>query len=186
VKFGILVPTFIELTCHWYAGNIPPFTGFAVNETEVPEQTGFASADMEMVTGRLGLIVITTILLVAGLPEVQVRSEVRTQETASLLDGAYVNADESGPMLIPFTFHWQVGKAPPLTGAAINVTGVPAQTGLADSATETLTGKLGLTVIITVVLVAGFPVVHDKSEEIIQETASLLDGVYVNNGEFDP
>jgi hypothetical protein len=45
-----------------------------------------------------------------------------------------------------------------LIGDAVNVTEVPAQTGFADGATETLTGRFGFTVIETVLLVAGLPV----------------------------
>ena len=42
----------------------------------------------------------------------------------------------------------------------MNVTGVPAQTGFADGATVTLTGRFGFTVMITVLEVAGLPVAH--------------------------
>ena len=45
-----------------------------------------------------------------------------------------------------------------MTWVAVNVTNVPAQTGLADAAIETLTGTNGFTVMVTVLEVAGFPV----------------------------
>jgi hypothetical protein len=60
----------------------------AVNVTEVPEQTGFAEAAMEMLTGWFGLTVMVTELEVAGLPVAQVALEVKTQVTTSLFTGA--------------------------------------------------------------------------------------------------
>ena len=53
---------------------------------------------------------------------------------------------------------------PPLTGVAVKVTPVPAQTGLADATIETLTGGTGFTVITIVLEVAGLPDVHDALE----------------------
>jgi hypothetical protein len=57
-----------------------------------------------------------------------------------------------------------------LTGIAVNVTGVPWHTGLAEAEIETLTGRFGLTVMITVFDVAGFPVAQVASEVSTQET----------------
>jgi hypothetical protein len=62
-------------------------------------------------------------------------------------------------------------------GVAVNVTGVAAQTGLAEARMETLTGRFGFTVIVTVFDVAGFPVAHVASEVRITVTWSLLTGV---------
>jgi hypothetical protein len=45
-----------------------------------------------------------------------------------------------------------------LVGVAVNVTGVAAQTGLAEATIETLAGRIGYTVIVTVFDVAGLPV----------------------------
>ena len=53
---------------------------------------------------------------------------------------------------------------PPLTGVAVNVTEVPAQTGLADAAIDILTGSNGFTVIVMVLEVAGLPVVQISFE----------------------
>ena len=58
---------------------MPPFTGVAVNVTEVPEQTGLADAATVTLTGRIGLTVIVIALDVAGFPEVQIADDVRTQ-----------------------------------------------------------------------------------------------------------
>ena len=44
-----------------------------------------------------------------------------------------------------------------MTGVALNSTDVPAQTGLADAPTDTLTGRFGFTVMVTVFEVAGLP-----------------------------
>ena len=46
---------------------------------------------------------------------------------------------------------------PPFTAVAENVTVVPAQTGLAEAATDTLTGRFGLTLIVTDPDNAGLP-----------------------------
>ena len=45
-----------------------------------------------------------------------------------------------------------------MVGVAVNVTGVAAQTGLAEATIETLAGRIGYTVIVTVFDVAGLPV----------------------------
>jgi len=66
---------------------------------------------------------------------------------------------------------------PPLVGVAVNVTDVPAQTGLADAPMETLTGEVALTVIVTELDVAGLPVEHPKLEVRTQVTISLVTGV---------
>ncbi len=61
--------------------------GVAVKVTEVPAHTGFADGAIETLTGRFGFTVIVMVLDVAGLPDLQVSLEVRTQETASLFTG---------------------------------------------------------------------------------------------------
>jgi hypothetical protein len=47
-----------------------------------------------------------------------------------------------------------------LSGVAVKVTEVPAHTGFAEGAIETLTGRFGFTVIVTTLEVAGLPVTH--------------------------
>jgi hypothetical protein len=64
------------------------------------------------------------------------------------------------PEFTPLTFHWYEGVDPPFAGVAENVTGVAAQTGLAETTIETLTGKLVFTVMVTMFDVAGLPVEH--------------------------
>ena len=61
------------------------------------------------------------------------------------------------PAGVPFTIHWYAGVMPPLTGVAVKVTAVPAQTGFALAETDTLTGSNGLTVIVTVLVARGPP-----------------------------
>jgi len=75
-----------------------------------------------------------------------------------------------------FLNHWKDGVAPPLTGVTVKVTEMPAQTGLADGAIETLTGKFGLTVIVTALEVAGLPVTQERLDVIITYTWSPLTG----------
>ena len=62
-------------------------TGVAVNVTEVPRQNGLDEAEMETPTGRSGLTVIITGLLVAGLPVMQACEEVSVHMMASLFNG---------------------------------------------------------------------------------------------------
>ena len=81
------------------------------------------------------------------------------------------------PWLIPFTFHWYTGAEPPFAGVAVKVTKVPAQTGLEDGTTDILTGSSGLTVIVTVFEMAGFPVGQVAVDVKTQVTASLFTGV---------
>jgi hypothetical protein len=66
---------------------------------------------------------------------------------------------------------------PPLVGVAVNVTDVPAHTGLAEGEMETLTGNNGLTVIVTEFEVAGFPEGHPIFEVRTQVTTSLFNGI---------
>jgi hypothetical protein len=63
-----------------------------------------------------------------------------------------------------------------LIGVAEKVTEVPEHTGLVDAAIETLTGKFGFTVMVTVFEIAGFPVGQVALDVKTQETASPLTG----------
>jgi hypothetical protein len=64
-----------------------------------------------------------------------------------------------------------------LVGVAVNVTGVEAQTGLAEAKIETLTGKLAFTVMVIMFEVAGLPVEQAALDVRIHFTWSLLTGV---------
>ena len=64
-----------------------------------------------------------------------------------------------------------------MTGVAVNVTLVPAHILLAEAPIETLTGRFGFTVMITVLDVAGLPVAQVSLEVSITVTWSLLTGV---------
>ena len=79
-------------------------------------------------------------------------------------------------MVAPFTFHWYVGVVPPFTAMAEKVTEVPAHTVVADGEIETLTGKLLLTVIVTVFEMAGLPVAQVALEVNWQVIASEFTG----------
>ena len=88
-KTGLLGPELLPLTCHWYDGVLPPLTGEAINVTGFPVQTGFSETETvtETVEGGSGLMIMTKVLDVAGLPVAQFASEVRTQVTTSPLEG---------------------------------------------------------------------------------------------------
>ena len=82
--------TVVLFTRHWYAGDVPPLVGVAVNITDVPEQTGFAEAVMATLTAETGLTAMVIVFDVAGFPDGQPMFDVRTQLTVFPLTG--VNA----------------------------------------------------------------------------------------------
>ena len=61
-------------------------------------------------------------------------------------------------------------------GVEVKVTEVPAQTGFTDGVIVTLTGKFGLTVMVTVFDTAGLPVAQVALELKIQVTRSPFAG----------
>lgn len=73
-----------------------------------------------------------------------------------------------------------------MAAVAVNVTGVPEQTGFDDAATETLTGRFVVTLIVIVLDVAGLPEGHVAFEVTTHVTASLLTGAYVKLELFVP
>ena len=58
---------------------------------------------------------------------------------------------------------------PPLTGAAVKVTGLPSQTGLVDGDTVMLTGSIGLTNVIMVLEVVGL----FSAQEIVEVSSQF-------------
>ena len=76
----------------------------AVNETELPWQKGLADAEMDILTGRLGLTVMVTELLVAGFPVAQSAFEVNSQVIISPLLGINEYVGLANPTLLPLTF----------------------------------------------------------------------------------
>ena len=65
-----------------------------------------------------------------------------------------VNLSLLPPAFVPFTSHWYLGAEPPLTGTAVKVTGVPAHTLFSDMVMSTEGVTAGLTVMVTLLLVA--------------------------------
>ena len=63
-----------------------------------------------------------------------------------------------------------------MVGVAVKVTEVPAQTGLADAPTDTLTGSSGFTPMVTAFDVAGLPVGQMALELNTQVMASVFEG----------
>jgi hypothetical protein len=59
---------------------------------------------------------------------------------------------------------------PPFVGVAVKVTAVPAQAGLADGAMLTLAERIGFTVNVIVLEVAGEPEAHVSLEVIMHFT----------------
>ena len=71
---------------------------------------------------------------------------------------------------------------PPFIAVAVKVTEVPEQTGLAEAATETLTGINGFSTMMIVLDVAGEPVAQVSFEVSLQVTMSLFNGKYAYTG----
>lgn len=148
--------------------------------TEVPAQTLFVDAVIEMLTGKSGFTVMFTPLEVAGLPVAHVAFDVSTQESTSLFTGLYVYVGLVAPDTeLPLSFHRYPGADPSLTTLELKVTAVPAQTGFAEEATVRLTGNSGFTVIVTAFDVAGVPVAQVAFEVSTQLIISLFTGVRV-------
>jgi len=64
-----------------------------------------------------------------------------------------------------------------LVGVAVNVTELPGQNGFEEAEMETLTGRLGFTVIVIVLLVAGFPEGQRAFEVKVQVIISPMMGM---------
>jgi hypothetical protein len=70
-------PMFAPFTFHWNEGELPPFTGVAINNTGDPTQAGFDVDAMVTLAGKLGLTIAVIEFDTAGFPVAQERSEVR-------------------------------------------------------------------------------------------------------------
>ena len=75
---------FAPFSFHWYSGAAPPWMMAELKVTDVPEQTGFADGEMDMLTGKSGLTFMVTTFETAGLPVAQVAFEITTQEISLL------------------------------------------------------------------------------------------------------
>ena len=67
-----------------------------------------------------------------------------------------------------------MGVVPPWVGVAVKVTEPPMQNGFDEAEIEMLTGRFRLTVIITWLLIAGFPVVQVSEDVSVQVMTSLF------------
>ena len=82
------------------------------------------------------------------------------------------------PALTPLTFHWKKGLEPPLTILDEKITLVPAQmVSLGEGKTVIETGCSGLTVIETILELAGFPDGQRMLEVSLHSIKSPLVGI---------
>jgi hypothetical protein len=140
----------------------------------------FVDAVIEMLTGKSGFTVMVIPLEVAGLPVAQVAFEVTMQESTSVFTGLKVYVGFVAPDTEePLSFQRYPGAGPPLMTEELKVTAVPAQTGFAEEVTEMLTGKSGLTVMVTAFEVAGVPVAQVAFEVRTQVIMLPCTGVMV-------
>src|ERR1035437_5526035 len=131
-----------------------------------------------LVTIGTELTVIVTGVEVAGLPVGHTALEVRATVITSPLTGTYEYVALFVPTAAAPLYHWYDGVKPPLTDVAVKLTVMAAQTGLASANIETLTGRKGLTVIVTGAEVAGLPVGHTALEVRATVITSPLTGTY--------
>jgi hypothetical protein len=91
---------------------------------------------------------------------------ITTVTTCPLVNDVVVKVALFVPVFVPFTRHWYEGTVPPFVGVAVNVTLSPAQIVLSASLDSilTLAGKLGFTVVVMLLDVAGEPVVQGELE----------------------
>ena len=78
IHVELLVPTFTELAFHWYCGFVYPFWR-AVKVIVSPLQILYLSADIVIWCSLKGIILIVTVIDVAGLPVVHWQSLSNTQ-----------------------------------------------------------------------------------------------------------
>jgi hypothetical protein len=69
------VPAKTAFLNHSYDG-VPPFTGAGVKVTDVPAHTLLAEGSIETLTSGFGFTTMMIVFEVAGLPSLQIRSEV--------------------------------------------------------------------------------------------------------------
>ncbi len=100
-----------------------------MNTTKLPKQAVVAG---DALTDTVGVSEEDTCMViafdVAGLLPIQGISEVITHVTTALfVNELLLKVAEFVPTFEPFTFHWKLGAAPPLTVVAVKVTEVPVQ-----------------------------------------------------------
>ena len=144
----------------------------AVNVACWPEPGSILLQSAETVTVGLGVKVMLIVFELEVIGAAQARLEVITTYTASPLAGTYVYTLLLGPTLPPFTTHWYDG-VPPLTGVAVNVTGLPAHND-PDETMLTEAAREPVTVMVMALLVAGLPDGQVALEVSMQVTISLL------------
>lgn len=126
--------------------------------------------------GEVVLTVIAMVLERAGLPVAHGALDVSCTLTWSpLARELLVNEGLLLPTGLPLISHWYAGDAPPLTGVAVKVTEVPEHISLEEAAILTETGAVELTVMVTMLDIAGLPVAQARSEVICTLTWSPLD-----------
>jgi hypothetical protein len=147
----------------------------AVNVAALPWHTVLLLVVIVIVGTRAGVTLIVTLLEVAVEGDAQAALDVSTQLTTSLLlKDVDAKLDELVPALVPFTFHWYDGLAPPLVTAAVNVTSVPEQILLLPALIETVGAELVPTFIVTLFEIAESGTAHDELDVTTQLTTSLL------------
>ena len=112
-----------------------------------------AATDTDGVTFAFTTIEIPVLVAVAGDGHVALLV-ITTVTTSALAKVVVVNVALFVPALVPFTFHWYAGAAPPFVGVAVNVALLPAQIVVADAVTETDGVTNAFTVMVIPVLVA--------------------------------
>ena len=135
---------------------VPPFTGVAVNVTDVPEQIELPWEVTILIDGTTFCSTdIVILLLVSDRGEAQAELLVIMHETTSpFVIVTEVNEGLFVPTFAPLTFHWYEGPDPPPIGVAVKVVEAPEQIAELAVAIVTDGERFALTLIAIELLVA--------------------------------
>ena len=157
---------------------VPPFDGVAVKVTADPGQKGLADAAMVIPAGKFAFTNMVIGFDGAGFPDAHVSEDDSEQVTTSPFTGEKEKTGLLVPSLVPFTFHWYTGIAPPFMVVEVKVIVDPKQKGFEEAMIVTPTGNMGFTIIATTLEIAGFPEGQKTFEFKVQVIVSLLTGMY--------
>jgi hypothetical protein len=149
VNVGLLVPTFVPLTFHWYVGLLPPFTGVAVKVIAEPSQREVEVAVIVTAGVTSSSLSVIVLLVTTGIVTHSALLVIVTDTTSPDLSVLLVNVGLLVPTLLPFTCHWNTGSVPPLIVVAVNTIVVFAHTDVELAVMLTSGSSAGLITTVT-------------------------------------
>ena len=166
---------------HWYDGFAPPLTGVALNVTSEPSHDELYNG-LTVTIGATGFAdIVISLLTATGVvihPALLVISTVITSPSCNV---PLVKVLLLVPTFVPLTFHWYDGLSPPLTGVAVNVTGVVTSHNEVDVAVIDTAGVTGSSSIVIVLLVTTGMAAHSALVVSVTDTTSPALRVLLEN-----